>query len=93
MPEDTQLSFPAAFYDSRRDALGDAASVRDYFGPFVTFAYRSNAAAYYLHLWIVLVPDWYTGIPRYASHCKGVKTDGEVSRMASFMPPSNLDSF
>src|SRR5207245_7450789 len=61
-------------------ALYGAASVRENFGLLRTFAYRSNAGAYYLHLWIVLVRAWYTGIPWYANHCKGVKNGLESEK-------------
>jgi len=73
MPGDKQLSFSAAFSITDAVALYGAASVRENFGLLRTFAYRSNAGAYYLHLWTVLVPVWHTGNPRYANHCKGVK--------------------
>ncbi len=53
--------------------LHGAARTRENFGLLLTFAYRSNEEAYYLHPWKVLVPVWHTGIPRYANHCKGVK--------------------
>jgi hypothetical protein len=61
-------------------ALYGAASLRENFGLLLTFAYRSNAGAYNLHLWAVLVPAWHTGIPRYANHCKGVKTSLESEK-------------